>query len=317
MATTPTVLMATWTRGVVALVGKSLRTELAGSAVRGVVADERGGALAIVDGHTLQLRDTRGQWRVHVTTDAELACCLPAGDLTYLGTEDARLLVVDAHGRVEPLTAFDDVPGRDRWYAGSAIIDGKRVGPPLGVRSLARTSDGAALLVNVHVGGIPRSTDGGASFQPTIDIDADVHQVHAHPTLPGVVIAAAAAGLCISHDAGATWTIERRGLHATYCSAVAFTPGGLIVAASTDHFATQGAVYRRDLDHDSLERVSGGLPFWLDGICDTACLASSGSAVVIADKGGNLYSSHDAGRSWQLELTGHGSPSSVAILHAP
>jgi len=73
---------------------------------------------------------------------------------------------------------------------------------------MAATSDGAVLLVNVHVGGVPRSTDSGLTWRPPIDINSDVHQVCAHPTRPDIVIAAA--GLCISRDAGATWTIESR-----------------------------------------------------------------------------------------------------------
>jgi hypothetical protein len=50
---------------------------------------------------------------------------------------------------------------------------------------------------------------------------------------------------CISRDAGATWTIERGGLHASYCSAVAFSGDDILVSASTDHFAAQGRIYRR------------------------------------------------------------------------
>jgi hypothetical protein len=38
--------------------------------------------------------------------------------------------------------------------------------------------------------GVPRSTDGGATCQPTIDVDSDVHEVRAHPKRPGVVMAA-------------------------------------------------------------------------------------------------------------------------------
>jgi hypothetical protein len=102
------------------------------------------------------------------------------------------------------------------------VIDGQRVGPPLGIRSIAATADGAVLLANVHVGGVPRSTDGGATWQPTIAIDSDVHEVRAHPHRPGVVMAAAAIGLCTSRDGGVTWNVEQEGLHAAYCSAVAF-----------------------------------------------------------------------------------------------
>ena len=118
---------------------------------------------------------------------------------------------------------FDSVAGRETWFAGSAMVDGQRLGPPLGIRSLAASANGSILFANVHVGGIPRSMDGGRTWQPTIDINSDVHEVRAHPANVDLVVAAAAVGLCLSHDAGATWTIERDGLHASYCSAVGFS----------------------------------------------------------------------------------------------
>jgi hypothetical protein len=114
------------------------------------------------------------------------------------------------------------------------------------------------LLANVHVGGIPRSFDRGATWQPTIDTDSDVHEVRAHPTRPGLVVAAAAIGLCISMDGGATWEIEQTGLHASYCSAVGFADDDILVAAATDHFAPLGAIYRRAVDeHRPLVKVAG------------------------------------------------------------
>src|SRR5213079_2923993 len=62
----------------------------------------------------------------------------------------------------------------------------------------------------------------GATWRSTIDVDSDVHEVRAHPNRPGIVMAAAAIGLCTSRDAGATWDLEQDGLHAPFCSAVAF-----------------------------------------------------------------------------------------------
>jgi hypothetical protein len=144
------------------------------------------------------------------------------------------------------------------------------MGPPLGIRSMAATCDGV-LLANVHVGGIPRSTDSGLTWRPTIDINSDVHQVCAHPTRPEIVIAASAVGLCMSRDAGATWTIEQQGLHALHCSAVAFGRNDIFVSASTDPFAAQGAVYRRPIDGNGLlQPLGGGMPQWIDGKADTA-----------------------------------------------
>ena len=105
-------------------------------------------------------------WSTIATTELDLACCVAVGDVIYVGTDDARVLRVDADGAHEPLRGFEEVAGRDTWYAGSAVINGQRVGPPLGIRSITATPDGAVLLANVHVGGVPRSTDGGQRGSP-------------------------------------------------------------------------------------------------------------------------------------------------------
>ena len=236
------------------------------------------------------------------------------GDAIYVGTDDARVLRLDGAGRLEPLRSFDTVPGREEWYAGTAVIDGRVVGPPLGIRSMTATADGV-LLANVHVGGIPRSVDGGATWAPTIDVDADVHEVRAHPTRAGVVAAAAAVGLCISRDGGATWEIEEAGLHSLHCSAVAFAGDDVLVSAADDPFAPRGAVYRRRVDEPGpLALVGNGLPAWIDGIADTRCIAARERAVAIGDRGGNLYVSADAGRTWSRRAGGMAGPSSVLLV---
>ena len=296
--TIPSILAATWGDGLFVFADETRRRELAGHSVRALARDRDGGALAIVDGHSLCRRTCEGAWSTIATSQLDLACLAVVGDVIYLGTDDARVLRVSQQGKFEPLVGFETVPGRDTWYAGSALINGQLVGPPLGVRSMTATSDGAALLVNVHVGGIPRSTDDGATWHPTIEVDSDVHEVCAHPVDPRTVIAAAAIGLCISRDGGATWTVEREGLHASYCSAVAFSEEDILVAASSDHFAARGAVYRRPMDGKGPLQPPRGLPRWLGGIVDTGCIATLGSALAVADRAGNLYTSADAGRSW-------------------
>src|SRR5580704_12254367 len=204
---TPSILVATWDDGLFSVTGTTVRQELADQPVCRLAADGDGNVFAIVGGHSLYLRSCAGDWTEIAKSESDLSCCVPIGNVVFVGTDDARILRVEPDCTQHWLTGFDDVAGRDRWYAGTAIVDGKLMGPPLGIRSMAATCDGAALLANVHVGGIPRSTDAGLSWHPTIDIESDVHQVCAHPTRPDIVIAAAAAGLCVSRDAGATWTI--------------------------------------------------------------------------------------------------------------
>ena len=311
----PTILVSTWRDGLFVLDGTDERRELGGASIRALAPDGRGGALAIVDGTSLKRRDPNGRWTTVATTTTEAACCVAVGHSIFLGTDDAQVLRADGDGRVTELRGFGSVAGRDRWYAGRALIGGRLVGPPLGVRSITATCDGAVLLANVHVGGIPRSTDGGVTWEPTIDIEADVHQVLAHPRRAQTVVAAAAVGLCESDDGGATWRTDITGMHAAYSSAVAFVGDEVLVCAAADHFAPQAAIYRRHVDGGgALERVEGGLPRWLDRISDTRCMATHGAAAAIADSGGNVYLSLDDGRTWSARAAGLAHPSSVLLV---
>ena len=298
----PTILAATWSDGLFVFTGETRRQELAGQSVRALARNQNEAVLAIVDGHSLCRRTHAGMWSTIATSELDLACLVVVGDVIYLGTDDAKILRVNHDGKLCALSAFENTPGRDTWYAGTAVIDGRVVGPPLGVRSLTATADGAALLATVHVGGIPRSADGGETWQPTIEVESDVHEVCAHPSDLRTVIAAAAVGLCISRDGGATWTIEQDGLHALHCTAVAFSENDILVSAATDHFADQGAVYRRPMNEKGPLRPVSGLPRWLGGIVDTGCIAThhhNGSALAVADMAGSLYASADGGYSWR------------------
>jgi hypothetical protein len=311
----PTIIVATWGDGLFAVTGDGRRQEIADLSVKGLAPDGCGGALAIVGGNSLRRRAPSGEWATVATSEFELSCCMAVRDTIYVGTDDARMLRLrDRNAVLEPIDGFDNVAGRDAWFAGSAIVNGQRVVPPLGMRSVTANSHGSILFANVHVGGIPRSMDGGQTWQPTIDINSDVHEVCAHLANPDIVFAASAIGLCISRDAGATWTIERDGLHASYCSAVAFSGDDILVSASTDHFAARGRIYRRPVKpHGYLVPVETGMPAWTEGIVDTGCIAAKGSSIAIADRAGSLYGSDDFGQVWSCRFTGLPTPSGVLI----
>ena len=312
--TKPTTLVATWSDGLFAVTGDGRTQELANQPVRGLAQDGRGGALAIAGGHSLRRRAPSGEWVTVATSAFELSCCMAVRDAIYVGTENARMLRLSPVGDLDPIDGFDNVAGRDTWFAGSAIVNGQRLGPPLGIRSVAANSNGSVLFANVHVGGIPRSVDGGRTWEPTIDINSDVHEVCAHPADPNIVVAACAAGLCISRDAGATWTIERDGLHAAYCSAVAFSGDTILVSAATDHFAAQGRIYRRPIRPDGkIVAVEDGLPVWVNGIADTGCIATNGSTIMVVDSAGTLYLSAGFGLAWARGGSELPTPSSVLI----
>jgi len=300
-----TILVATWGDGLFRIAGDEPTQEIANESVRGLAPDGRGGALAIVGGNSPRRRTPSGEWETVSTSQFDLSCCMAVRDTIYVGTDDARMLrLSEESGALDPIDGFDNVAERDAWFAGSAIVNGQRVGPPLGIRSVVANSNGSILFANVHVGGIPRSIDGGRSWQPTIDINSDVHEVCGHHADPGIVVAAAAVGLCISRDSGSTWTIEREGLHAPHCSAVAISGDDILFSAAKDPFAVEGRIYRRPLKPDGrLTAVEGGMPAWTEGIVDTGCIAAKGSSIAVADRAGNLYRSDNFGRAWLLRST--------------
>lgn len=244
---------------------------------------------AVVDETTIMRGSTNGEWSSAATIEGRRArCLLPRGGGLYVGTDEAHLLRV-SDGTVEPVGSFDDVEGREKWYTPWG-------GPP-DTRSMSASH--GTIYANVHVGGILRSTDEGRSWDPTIDIDADVHQVLAHADNAGLVLAATAWGLARSDNGGGDWSFHDEGLHASYSRAVAVSGDTLLVSASTGPRGGTAALYRRPLEGDQPFEKCTGLPEWFPGNIDTSCLAASGSTVAFGTEEGDLFRSEDEGRSWE------------------
>jgi len=264
---------------------------LAGHAV-GCIAPEGSGWWVLTDGEDLWRSDRRGAWDRAATSSGQRLNCLSSTSAGLLvGAEEASLLRLE-EGKLQPVDAFGDVPGRDGWYTPWG-------GPP-DVRSISE-DPGRAIFVNVHVGGVVRSTDAGRTFHPTIDIDTDVHQVLAPAGRPGLELAATGAdGVAVSSDGGETWSFVTEGLHASYSRAVAVGGTTLLASASTGPRGGRAAVYRRSLTGDGpFVKCVEGLPEWFSQNIDTFCLAASGSLAAFGTEEGSVYISEDEGQSWR------------------
>jgi hypothetical protein len=203
---------------------------------------------------------------------------------------EAAMVRVTPAGKAERLPGFDKVRGRSEWFAG---------GPPLGVRALAGTADGAAVLAAVHVGGIPRSMDGGETWTPTIPIAFDVHEVRSHPSSPNLVAAATAVGLCVSRDGGRNWKVISEGLEVKNSLAVAVLPDEVLFGTSDGPFAKRSQVWRWRIRGEDPEQIRDGLPRWLDGKIDTGWIAAGSGRAAILDGGGNLWLSTAGSSGWR------------------
>jgi len=197
---------------------------------------------------------------------------------------DGVRLLID--GR--PCLSFDSAPTRDEWYTPWG-------GPP-SVCSVSVAPDTGAVYVNVHVGGILRSDDGGASWAATLDLHHDVHEVLALGD--GIVLAACGdAGLAESFDGGATWQLVVDGLRETYARAVAVTDdrSTVLLSASRGPGGQGSAVYRRPLRGSET-----GDPFEVvvDGLADNVDTGRLSPTRFESD-GGDVFVSDDAGSTWR------------------
>jgi hypothetical protein len=233
-----------------------------------------------------------GEWRHVATLEGVAATCIAMTDAIHVGSSKARLFRL-TDGALEPVEAFDAAEGRDTWYT-----------PWGGLPDTWSISEwGPDVYVNVHVGGVLHTGDNGATWNPTIDIDADVHQV---ATADGLVLAAGARGLSTSTDKGATWSLRTDGLNASYSRAVVVCGDRVLLSASEGPGGGRAGVYRADLAGGAFERCRTGLPEWFDENIDTYCLdaLNDGSYAAFGTADGRVYGSDDGGLRWLELITG-------------
>jgi hypothetical protein len=258
---------------------------------------------AILDGTEVWRSGGNGWTRRGALKGLRANCIADTRAGCIVGTSEAHLYRVVDEG-LERVEAFERVDGRDGWYTPWG-------GPP-DTRSL--TEDVDAVFVNVHVGGIVRTRDEGATWEPTIDVDADVHRVL---SCDGAVYAACAHGLAVSGDDGNTWAFRTDGLDATYCRGVALCGDTVLVSASNGPRGGRSAVYRGASDGGPLERCAAGLPEWFDDNVDSACLdAIPDEGIAAFGTGdGRVFASADEGSTWAE--AGSGLPSIRCVLVMP
>ncbi|HVF15176.1 MAG TPA: hypothetical protein VM942_11285 [Acidimicrobiales bacterium] len=227
----------------------------------------------------------------------EATSLLWTGSELFAGTGGAHLVKVGVDGDGnQPVTSFDDVKGRETWHQPHG-------GPPA-VRTMAVDDEGR-MYVNVHVGGIVRSDDGGRTWQPTIEVDVDVHQVATVPGAPGMVLAATAKGLATSDNYGKSWKLVDDGLHARYARAVAVSDDMVFLSVSEGPSGKKASVYRRPLAGTRrFGKVRGGLPELFAANVDSGCIAASGKTIVVGAPDGRIHRSTDNGLKWHQLTTG-------------
>jgi photosystem II stability/assembly factor-like uncharacterized protein len=238
----------------------------------------------------------------------------------YAGTEPSRLFRSDDQGKTwRELEALLELPSRPEWSF-----------PPRPwtshVRSIAPSPhDAHLLLIGIELGGLMRSSDGGASWQDhRPGAQPDVHSLAWHPHVPGRAYEAGGGGAAWSSDAGETWQPADEGRDRHYAWSVTVDPEDpdqWYVSASTGPYAAHGGrdpqarIYRRR-DGQPWRQLTGGLPEPLHAM--PYALLATGVRLFAGFADGQLWESRDRGDTWAaLRLEGNPIATVLALTGAP
>ena len=227
----------------------------------------------------------------------------PVDGTVYAGTEPSALFRSDDRGETwRELTALLELPSRPTWSF-----------PPRPWTSHVRwiapnPHDADLLLVGIELGGLMRSTDGGASWQDhRPGAQPDVHSLAWHSRVEGRAYEAGGGGAAWSKDGGETWRAADAGRDRHYAWAVAAEPDdpdAWYVSASTGPFAAHGG---GDPDAclyawrgNAWCKLAGGLPAPLPAMPYALVAAAGRVFAALAD--GQLWESSDRGETWQACL---------------
>src|ERR671911_2257188 len=219
-----------------------------------------------------------------------------ADGAVYAGAEPSRLFRSDDRGESwRELDGLLELPSRPTWSF-----------PPRPWTSHVRwiapnPHDAQLVLVGIELGGVMRTTDGGATFsdhRPGAQLDC--HCLAWHPTAPGRAYETAGGGAAWSADGGETWEPADEGRDRRYCWALAVDPADpdrWWCSASTGPMAAHGGreaqarIYRwEDGRWQPLTEVLRAMPY--------ALLARDG-VLYAGYADGQLRASEDGGETWE------------------
>jgi len=193
-----------------------------------------------------------------------------------------------------------------------------RLGPDGGDVSVleASTAQPGLVFAGLDAGGIFRSEDGGATWEPARQgVEDTVFDLAAHPSDPDTVYAVTSDGILVSHDRGATWAASNEGLPSLrgfQVYALAIAPS----APDTLYAGTSRGVWRSVDGGASWRRASRGLP---DGNVPALAVHPSDPNTVLAGVG-TVYKTTDSGLHWTLSDTGLGQarsdPATVDVVYS-
>jgi photosystem II stability/assembly factor-like uncharacterized protein len=239
------------------------------------------------------------------STDVFSVAYSAADGSAYAGCEPSALWV-RRNGSWEELSALRELPSAPTWSF-----------PPRPWTSHVRwiapsPHDAKLVLAGIELGGLMRTTDGGATWQDhRPGAQRDVHSLAWHPSEPGRAYEAAGGGSAWSRDNGESWQAADAGRDRHYTWALTVDPSDpdcWFVSGSPGPFEAHGsrparAALYRWRGNGPWEELDLGLPRPLEAM--PYALTATGDGLVVALRDGRLFVSDDQGDSWRpLEAEG-------------
>ena len=248
----PTSLVIGTSRGVFVLVEGKLDQTLEARGVRDLSV-QRDRMFAGTSDGVYTSDDGGHSWSPPALTGREVWQVRAGGsDRLFAGTAPAGLFRSDDHGESwTEIEAFAQLPEASEWCI---PLDPP---PPSRARAIVvDETDDDRLWVGVEVGGIARTSDGGATWQVAMPYDnPDLHMMYAQPGEPDVLYASTGcgrfdhiaeevegnAGVLRSDDGGATWNYAWVGITPRYSRPMCIdtrAPHSLTVASAPTAFSS-------------------------------------------------------------------------------
>jgi photosystem II stability/assembly factor-like uncharacterized protein len=238
-------------------------------------------------------------------------------DVVYAGTEPSALFRSSDGGKsFELVRGLWDHPHRPNWFPGGG---GQAVHTVL-----PHPEDENSMIVAMSTGGVYRTADGGATWNPAnrgvrADFMPDeypeygqcVHKVAMHPSNPDELFLQNHGGVYRSRDAGGSWESIEGGLPENFGFSMVVHPHrpGVIynfpLTSPMNRFPPKGqcGVYRSEDGGGSWTQLRNGLPeegFWSAVMRDAMCADDADPAgIYFGSRSGEVYASADEGEHWQ------------------
>ena len=228
------------------------------------------------------------------------------------GTDPAELLRShDAGVTWTRGQSLREMPGYDQWtYPGVPHT-------PHVMLIVPHPTEPRTLYAGIEVGGIVRSTDGGATWHVIgrDSVHPDIHGIAISPNQPHVMYAATPRGVYRSSDGGQTWQHRSDGLQRLYCRPIVVhqaDPDRAVVVCThgaSGFFGlpavrTGGMVYVTDNGGKTWQHVTHGLP---EPFQPTPSMVADGNRAGrfgLPLFSGQLLVTDDAGASWHELVSG-------------